>query len=60
MKKILAGLAVLAVFATPAFAQSFDPEDGTGNVLAFSYTSASPQNGKTAPSAGALRAFASA
>ena len=33
MKKFLTTLAVLTVFATPAFAQSFDPENGTGNVL---------------------------
>jgi hypothetical protein len=59
MKKFLTTLAVLAVFATPAFAHSFDPDNGTGNVLAFSHTPTSPQNGKTALSAGALRAYAS-
>ena len=36
MQKILTTLAVLAVIATPAFAQSFDPDNGTGNVLSFS------------------------
>jgi hypothetical protein len=35
MKKLLTTLAVLTVIATPAFAQSFDPENGTGNVLSF-------------------------
>ncbi len=39
--------AVTAVIATPAFAQSFDPENGTGNVLSFSTPSA-VQNVKVA------------
>ena len=33
MKKFLTTLAALTVIATPAFAQSFDPDNGTGNVL---------------------------
>ena len=37
MKKFLTTLALLTVFAAPAFAQSFDPEYGTGNVLPFAY-----------------------
>ena len=37
MKKSLITLAVLTVFATPVFAQSFDPDNGTGNVLPFAY-----------------------
>lgn len=32
MKKFLMTLAVLTVMATPAFAQSYDPDFGTGNV----------------------------
>jgi hypothetical protein len=40
--------AVTAVIATPAFAQSFDPEAGTGNVLPFSFTPDAPQSGKAA------------
>jgi hypothetical protein len=39
--------AVTAAIATPAFAQSFDPEAGTGNVLSFSTPSA-VQTGKVA------------
>jgi hypothetical protein len=39
--------AVTAAIATPAFAQSFDPEAGTGNVLSFS-TPIVVQNGKVA------------
>jgi hypothetical protein len=39
MKKFLATLTVLTAFATPAFAQSFDPDIGTGNVLSFSHNS---------------------
>jgi hypothetical protein len=33
MKKFLTTLALLTVIATPVFAQSFDPENGTGNLL---------------------------
>jgi len=32
VKKFLGTLAVLTVIASPAFAQSFDPELGTGNI----------------------------
>lgn len=32
MKKTLLSAAVVAALATPAFAQSFDPDVGTGNV----------------------------
>jgi hypothetical protein len=39
--------AVTAAIATPAFAQSFDPEAGTGNVLPFS-TPSVVQNSKVA------------
>jgi hypothetical protein len=37
MKKFLTTLAMLTVFATPVFAQSFDPDNGTGNLLPFAY-----------------------
>ena len=40
--------AVTAVIATPAFAQSFDPENGTGNVLSFSTPSAVQNASKVA------------
>ena len=33
MKKLLTALAALTVIATPAFAQSFDPDNGTGNIV---------------------------
>jgi opacity protein-like surface antigen len=33
MKKFLTTLALLTVIATTVFAQSFDPENGTGNVM---------------------------
>ena len=41
-------VAVTAVIATPAFAQSFDPDNGTGNVLPFSYAPIAPQSGTVA------------
>jgi opacity protein-like surface antigen len=58
MKKFLTTFAVLAVIATPAFAQSFDPDNGTGNVLSFSHESTAWQNDKTAVRQNGLHAFA--
>ena len=58
MKKFLTTLAVLTVFATPAFAQSFDPDNGTGNVLTFSHTPTAPQNEKIAGGQSGLHSFA--
>jgi hypothetical protein len=37
-----------AVAASPAFAQSFDPEAGTGNVVQFSYAPTAPQHNSIA------------
>jgi hypothetical protein len=37
MKKSLIIAGVLAVLGTPAFAQSFDPDMGTGNNVPFAY-----------------------
>jgi hypothetical protein len=37
MKKLLAIVGLLTAFASPAFAQSFAPEFGTGNVRASEY-----------------------
>jgi hypothetical protein len=39
MKKLLTTVAILTAIATPSFAQSFDQDLGTGNVLPFSRTS---------------------
>src|SRR5580704_2251915 len=36
MKTILAAVAFAALLASPVFAQSFDPEYGSGNILQFS------------------------
>ena len=58
MKKILTTLAVLTAVATPAFAQSFDPDSGTGNVLPFSGTATVAHNGKSAANQSAMHAFA--
>ena len=59
MKKFLTTLAVLGVFATPAFAQSFDPDTGTGNVLTFARTSAAaPKNERIAGGRSGLHSFA--
>ena len=58
MKKFLTTLAVLTVFATPAFAQSNEPDNGTGNMLSFSYKSTAPQNDKIAIGRSGLHSFA--
>jgi hypothetical protein len=58
MKKLLTTLAALTVIATPAFAQSFDPDNGTGNVLSFSYTSTAPENDKIAVRQSGLHSYA--
>jgi hypothetical protein len=39
---------ISAAIATPAFAQSFDPEVGSGNVAPFSYAPTVVQNNKVA------------
>lgn len=44
MKKFLTIVSLLTSVATPAFAQSFDPDNGTGNVLTFSNDSTVPRN----------------
>jgi len=58
MKKFLTTLAVLTAFATPAFAQSFDPDNGTGNVLSFSHRATAPQNAMAAVRKNGLHSFA--
>jgi len=58
MKRFLTTLAVLTAFATPAFAQSFDPDAGTGNALPFAYTPAARQDHKIAARQSGLHAFA--
>jgi hypothetical protein len=46
----LALIATVAAAATaaPAFAQSFDPEAGTGNIVQFSYAPTAPQHDRIA------------
>jgi hypothetical protein len=58
MKQFLTTLAVLTAFATPAFAQSFDPDNGTGNVLSFSHKSTAPHKVITAVRPSGLHSFA--
>jgi hypothetical protein len=60
MKKLITIVAIAAsVMATPAFAQSFDPDVGTGNVLSFSYgPSGAEQTGKVAGRQSGLDAYA--
>jgi hypothetical protein len=60
MKKLITIVAITAsVMATPAFAQSFDKDFGTGNVQSFSYgADGSEQTGKIAGRQSGLDAFA--
>jgi hypothetical protein len=57
MKKVLTVLAVLTVCTAPALAQSFDPDNGTGNLLTFSPPTAS-QNEKVTAGSNGLHSFA--
>ena len=41
MKKVLAVLAITTAIATPALAQSYDPDVGTGNITPSSWTDTS-------------------
>ena len=60
MKKLIAIVALTAsVMATPAFAQSFDKDFGTGNVQSFSYSAdGSEQTSKIAGRQSGLDAYA--
>ena len=60
MKKFLSTVAVLTAFATPAFAQSFDPDNGTGNVLSFTHNSTVRGNVVAAVRQSGLHSFAMA
>lgn len=56
MKKFLSTVALLAIIATPAFAESFDLDNGISNVLASSQNA--PENQKNAVRHGGLHSFA--
>ena len=60
MKKLITIVAITAsVMATPAFAQSFNKDFGTGNELPFSYNSnGAEQTGKIAGRQSGVDAFA--
>ena len=60
MKKLITIVAITAsVMATPAFAQSFDKDFGTGNVQSFSYgPNGSEQTAKIAGHQSGLDAYA--
>ena len=58
MQKLLTTLAVLTAIATPAFAQSFDPDNGTGNVLSFGASPIASQNDKITVRQSRMRAYA--
>ena len=65
--KMIASVAVATFLASPAFAQSFDPSIGTGNVVSSYYDNggglhagaAQPQNQQVAVHRSGLNAFAS-
>lgn len=60
MTKLLAAIALITAIATPALAQSFDPDAGTGNVLQFSHTSGAHKVDKMATIRNGLSAYATA
>jgi hypothetical protein len=65
--KLIAAIAVATFIASPAFAQSFNPSEGTGNVVSSYYDHsgglhagvAQPQNEQIAAHRNGLNAFAS-
>ena len=60
MKKFITIVGLLIVIATPSFAQSFDPDNGTGNVLSFSHNSIVRGNVVAAVRQSGLHSFAMA
>jgi len=52
---IITALTLTRLAATPAFGQSFDEDDGTGNLLPFSYQSTAPDAAARYASARAAR-----
>ena len=58
MKTILAAVAFAALLASPVFAQSFDPEYGSGNVLQFSQGPTASLSTKIAVHRSGLDAYA--
>jgi hypothetical protein len=48
---------MLATVSTPAFAQLFDPDNGTGNVLSFGTKPTAPQNGRITLHHSRIRAY---
>jgi hypothetical protein len=59
MKRLLTALAALTIIATPAFAQSFDPDNGTGNiVMSFGSKPTSPLSDKITVRHSGIRVYA--
>jgi hypothetical protein len=59
MRKLLTTLAALTIIATPAFAQSFDPDNGTGNiVLSLASKPTAPLSDKITVRHSGIRAYA--
>jgi hypothetical protein len=59
MKKLITIVALAtSVMAAPAFAQSFDPDFGTGNVLPLHHGTTTRQIGKIADRQSGLNAYA--
>jgi len=58
MMKLLTTIAALTVIATPTFAQSFDPDARTGNVLPFAHAPTAHHDHKIVARQSGLRSFA--
>jgi hypothetical protein len=54
---LVAAIAAICI-ASPALAQSFDPEAGSGNIVASNGGQTAPQNGQTAAHRSGLQAYA--
>ena len=59
MKRLVTTLAALTIIVTPTFAQSFDPDNGTGNIVLSSGSKpTAPLNDKTTVLHSGIRAYA--
>jgi hypothetical protein len=57
-KLILITALAAVTLASPAFAQSFDPDAGTGNVLPFRYETTAPRHDQIAGRQSGLQSYA--
>jgi len=58
MKKLIGIVIVATSIGAPAFAQSFDPDNGTGNLVTGNFVAAAPVHARAAPRHPGEKAYA--